>query len=102
MLHMPPLHTEQPRDQTQIVPRPPCPLASVGLCPVCSVLCMAEGGNLEKGWWHLGEGSDRFLQPSVLSHKANEGVAMEPAERRMENHGITASQKDLEGTLKII
>lgn len=66
-----------------------------GKYPVCSVLCMGGGGNLAKGQWHLGEGSDRFLQLGALSHKANGGVAMEPAERRMQNRGITASQKGL-------
>lgn len=85
------LHTEQPRDQAQTE----CCLAGRDLCPGYCVLCMGGSGNLAKGQWHLGGGSDRFLQPSALSHKANGGVAMQPGERRMENHGITASQKGL-------
>lgn len=92
MLHtLPHLHTGQPRDQAQTVPRLGCSLAAGELCPVCCVLCVGGSGSLAEGQWHLGEVSDRFLQPSVLSHKANGGVAMQPAERRIGNHGITES-----------
>lgn len=58
------------------------PLARGGRCHACSVFCMEGGEHLAKGQWHLGEGSDRFLYPSVPSHKTNRHAAMEPAERR--------------------
>lgn len=37
---------------------------------------------MAKGQLHLGKGSDKFLHPSIPSHKANGDVAREPAERR--------------------
>jgi len=57
------------------------PLARVGGCHTSSVFCMEGGGHLAKGQQHLDEGSDRFLYPSVPSHKANGGVATESVER---------------------
>lgn len=63
-------------------PDPRAPSCKRGRHHASSVFCVEGSRHLAKGQWHLGEGSDRFLYPSVPSHKVNGGVATEPAGRR--------------------